>query len=326
MKKNDEFRLIGEISSILSYKHALSGNKKNRLGDDAAVIPISPGKSMLVSTDSFYENVHFRREWSSFYEAGIKAASGAISDIYAMGGRPSHLFSAIALPSNMKKSEILDFYRGIKRICDNNNTTIDGGDTVKCSDKLFSTTLTVVGFAQTANVKLRSGARVGDIVYLTRMVGYSQAGLKLLEQGVRKGTGIIAKALKVHRAPEPSVIGTELGANRNIHAMIDVSDGLSSELWHIAKESNVSINVFSGKIDTDSDLQKLSCKLDSDVEEIIFGSGEEYALLFTAAPEWKNRYNCIEIGYVSGGGVQVFRIGVNGKKTALSKTGYNHLA
>ncbi|MBL8029574.1 MAG: thiamine-phosphate kinase [Fibrobacteres bacterium] len=315
MKKKGEFQLIGEISRFCS----------NLNGDDAAVISISSKKSLLVSTDSFNENVHFKREWSTFFDAGYKAAAGAISDIYAMGGECRHLFSAISLPSSMPGKNLFEFYRGMKSVADKNGVSIDGGDTVKSPSSHFSATITVAGFAPTGNIKRRSDAKVGDIVYLSAPVGLSKCGLMLLEGGIKNGQKGVLAALLKHRRPNPESLGIKLGAEKKVHAMIDVSDGLSSELWHIAEASSVRIDVDLKTVERLSqNLPDLPLKKKIDKLELVLRSGEEYALLFTAAPSWKNRYGCIPVGRVSKGTRSVY-MASNGKNVLLEKGGFDHL-
>jgi thiamine-monophosphate kinase len=317
MKKSGEFDLIDKIKSILF--------NSNRLGDDAAVIDISSTESLLVSTDSFYENVHFNRKWSTFFEAGVKAAAGAISDVYAMGGTCSSLFSAIAVPKNMNRKDVFDFYKGMKFVCDRHSTTIDGGDTVKSPTSLFSSTLTVIGCAKKKDVKLRSGAKSGDAVYITDHVGLSAAGLKLLERGTKSRKRVVVKALAKHLTPEPCKMGCLLAKESSVHSMIDISDGLSSELWHIAESSKVLIEICIDELISIPIIVELSEILGVSAAELVLGSGEEYALLFTASEKWKKRTDCYKIGKVVKGVTGVFLKNKEGM-TLLPRTGYSHLA
>ncbi len=319
VKMPDEFELIGRLAKLAGigfHKILVKG-----IGDDCAVIRTKGKKYILVSTDTFNEEIHFKRKYSTFYEAGIKAATGGVSDIFAMGGSCDFLFISISIPENMNLKFVEDFYRGIKHVSDSCGAVIAGGDTTS-SVRYFSTTITVMGNVLKQNLKLRSGAEIGDRVYVTGIPGYSLAGLTLLEKGICKGKGAIKEALNQHKSPMPYLNVQGIADKSSVTSMIDISDGLSSELNHIAKESNVRIRITLEELLTNPGLNELSSFLGIPVERLVLQSGEEYILLFTSKDSI-NRKGLIEIGRVEKGGAKVL-IKHSGKWKTLSSTGYNH--
>lgn len=313
----NEFSLIQHISSLISTKsdkRLVCG-----IGDDCAVLDYGTNELVLVSTDSFNEEVHFSRSFSNFEDVGIKATAGAVSDIYAMAGTCRHLFVSIAVPSNMNQRLISQFYSGVKQVADFCHAKVVGGDTTSAV-RFFSTTITVVGTAKRGCVKYRSGAKPGDWIYLTGQPGYSQAGLCLLKKGIRKGSTILNRALIQHRRPLPYFYHHSLFQSRKITSLIDVSDGLSSELNHLAMQSNLTFRITIEPLIKDVGLQTLAKLLNVNIRDLVLSSGEEYLLLCTS----KSRIRVpgfLEIGRVEQGRASVLLDG-----EVLSSSGFNHFS
>jgi thiamine-monophosphate kinase len=295
-----EYNIIRKIEKIVKSN---AGKKSIKgIGDDCAVLPWHRQKYLLVSTDTLNENVHFKRQYLSFYELGIKSATAGISDIYAMGGRCMGLVVSISIPKNISSEDIRLFYRGIKYSADYAGSAVIGGDTTS-SKHCFSVTVTAIGTVKRNALKRRSGARAGDRIYITGQTGYSLAGLEMLKRGIRKKTVSINRALKKHK--RPLVYKKRIPGLQLITSMIDVSDGLSSELHHLAGGSGKRICIAREKLLTDSGIIKLSAMLKAEPLDLVLSSGEEYELLFTARPGFK-RGNLLEIGYVEKGKPGVF--------------------
>jgi thiamine-monophosphate kinase len=291
------------------------------IGDDCAVIDYSRDQYLLVSTDAFNEEVHFKRKYSTFYEAGIKAVTGGASDIYAMGGGCRYIFVSISVPSNMNERALKDFYKGVRYAAAYCGATVAGGDTTS-SCAYFSTTITVLGFVRKRHLKLRSGARPGDWVYVTGPLGYSLAGLKLLERGRLPRSSAAAKALRRHKRPLPFRDGKGIFDHPAVTAMIDISDGLSSELNHLAIRSGVRIRADLEALKGDRGLAALAAELRLPMEKLILTSGEEYALLLTSGQRLTDR-RLVEIGRVEKGSGFVYES--RGKKERrLVPEGYDH--
>lgn len=303
----DEFRLIDKISKFVEKdikRPVIDG-----IGDDCAVLKYDRTRYLLVTIDTFNEGIHFSRKYSSFYEAGFKAATGGISDICAMGGRCHAVFVSISVPKGVSEKQVMDFYRGVRAVCRYAGASVAGGDTT-ASRGSFSATIAATGLAMKKDLARRRGALPGDGVYITGPVGFSSAGLALLEKGVRLSSSLMRKAVRKHRTPLPCV--NKLRGR--ITSMIDVSDGLSSELNHLAGASRVKIIIDRRAILSFKGLREIARVLKKDPLELAFGSGEEYELLFTA-----RQGNAIPIGHVSrGSGVYLD----DGQR--IIPSGYNH--
>lgn len=313
-----EFALLDRIKGVT--RNISSNTLLKGIGDDCAVLKMDARKLALLTTDSFNEGVHFSRRFSGFHNAGIKAATGAMSDIYAMGGECTALLVSLGIPGNCTEKEILDFYRGLKKVCALCRCPVAGGDTTGSKGRFFAA-LTVLGTVPAGDVKFRSGAQPGDRVFLTGQVGYSLAGLRLLKKGIRTGSSIVKKALSRHLRPLPCLAGAVLGRLPEVHAMIDVSDGLSSELNHIARESGVAISLDPTPLISDPGLQEVAKFSGVSAEDLAFRSGEEYELLFTAARK-PGRVPCMEIGRVVKRSKGEVRFEKDGRLIAPS--GFNH--
>ncbi|MFH0920198.1 MAG: thiamine-phosphate kinase [Fibrobacterota bacterium] len=312
-----EFSIIKQLSEQLTQKHDNALIKG--IGDDCAVYDCGKGKCLLISTDTFNEGIHFTRKFSTFHDAGLKAVSAGISDIYAMGGRCAFVVIAISVPKSMRASDILTFYKGAEKACRKCNTVIAGGDTT-ASAAGFSATVTAAGFADKKKIKYRSGARPGDTVHITGPVGYSMAGLLLLQKKMRSATGLVRQAIKQHRTPFPYTAPLDL---HRITSMIDVSDGLSSELNHLARASNVRIRLDTAPLLRDPGLRTLAVRLGVSPQTLVLRSGEEYALVFTARRGYQPGRGILTIGRVESGPPEVYSI-VNGFRNTVRSKGFDH--
>ena len=246
------------------------------IGDDAAVISQPKGKVAL-ATDIAVENVHFNREWSTLFEIGAKITAANLADIYAMGGKPEFLLVAAALPANFSIPEIQELARGIVDEASKVGARVVGGDLTASSALVVS----IAVYGEVKDPVLRSGAQVGDLVIVNDLPGASAAGLELLKQGIKDERTL------AHRRPIVDYIAARDFALAGVSAMSDVSDGLVSELSHIAKASGVGI-----EIRTD--------------EAIDFHGGEDHVFVATISPHLPFPRQAIEIGrVVLGKGVRI---------------------
>ena len=258
------------------------------IGDDAAVVTQPKGNTAL-ATDIAVEGVHFNRQWSSLFEIGAKVTAANLADIYAMGGVPEFLLVAAALPVGFTVAEIQELARGILDEAFKVGARVVGGDIVASSALVIS--IAVSGSIK--NPILRSGAQVGDLVIISDLPGASAAGLKLLQQGIKDERTL------AHRRPVVNYSAARDFALAGVSAMCDVSDGLVSELAHIARSSGVGI-----EIRTD--------------EEIDFHGGEDHIFVATISPHLPFPRQAIEIGrVVLGKGVRI-----NGEPT--THEGFRH--
>ena len=246
------------------------------IGDDGAVIAQPKGKVVL-ATDIAVEGTHFNREWSSLFEIGAKITAANLADIYAMGGRPEYLLVAAALPHGFTVPEIQELARGIVDEASKVGARVVGGDITASKDLVIS----IAVYGSVKDSVARSGAQVGDLVIISDLPGASAAGLELLKQGVRDERTL------PHRRPIVNYEAARDFALVGVSAMCDVSDGLTSELLHIAKASGVGI-----EIRTD--------------EAIDFNGGEDHIFVATISPHLPFPRQAIEIGrVVLGKGVRI---------------------
>lgn len=279
-----ESELIAALSAVftLSDPNLLVG-----IGDDGAVIKASSQNSVL-ATDMAVEGVHFKREWSSLHEIGAKITAANLADIYAMGGDPKYLLVSAGLTSDFGIAEIEALANGIKSEADLVGAAIVGGD-ISRAEKLV---ISISVFGEVTSPITRSGAKAGDSVIISGLPGKSAAGLFQLQSGVTDSTFVSA-----HKKP---VLNYELAKKfRNVNAMCDVSDGLLSELTHIAEASGVGIEIDSRLIEQLSDFKELADLDSSQVWQWVLGGGEDH--VFVATTSAKVPDGAIVIGKVMSG-------------------------
>ena len=280
-----EFGFIDSIKSecITSLKGVIKG-----IGDDCAVFGPYSGCALLFTTDMLVEDIHFLRDTITTYRLGWKAIAVNLSDIAAMGGRPLYCLISLAIPVEMNVELIQDLYKGMKDICERYKVNIVGGDTVASSNKLIIN-VSLIGDAKEDEVIYRSGARPGDKIYLTGNVGDSSAGLKILKNEISIPGPMGSHFIKAHNEPNPLIeTGRIIAASRLASSMIDLSDGLLSDLGHICKESGVGAVLFRSKIPLSSELKLLASRAGFNPLDLALSGGEDYVLLLTV-PEAKSR-------------------------------------
>jgi thiamine-monophosphate kinase len=254
------------------------------IGDDAAAVAWG-GETLLLTTDALLEGVHFRRSTATLRDVGAKAIAVNVSDIAAMGGEPRYALLALALPPSLPVAEADELYAGIHDMARRHGVSVVGGDTCAALGGIVLA-VTLVGRADGAPLR-RSGARPGDAILVTGTLGASAAGLALLEQGPGGLSPATVEAVaRPHRLPTPRVAeGRLIRASGSATAMIDVSDGLVTDLGHIAAESRVG-----GRIDVDAlpvseATRAVAAALGRDPLRWALSGGEDYELLFTAAAD-----------------------------------------
>jgi thiamine-monophosphate kinase len=276
---------MGEFEFIESVRRAFEGVGNGDIvgiGDDCAVLPIScgegnhPTEAFVVTTDMLIEGVHFLREAGSARELGAKSLAVNLSDVAAMGARPVASFLSIALPAECRGGWADEFMEGYREISERHGVRLAGGDTT-ASIGGVAINVTAIGRAPLSRLKYRSGARVGDVVAVGGPLGESAAGLRDILAG-RFDTALAA----VHRNPVPQVAeGEWLGSRSEVHSMIDLSDGLASDLLHILRASGEADGV---PLPLSAEIELTAIPTPVDTELAVAG-GEDYKLLFTVAPE-----------------------------------------
>ncbi|MBU6347231.1 MAG: thiamine-phosphate kinase [Actinomycetales bacterium] len=271
-----EFALIAEISKRLNSDNSAEHFAKVILGsgDDSAVTS-SPDSPTVSCVDLLVEGVHFRTDWSTATEIGRKAVAANLADIFAMGAQPEHLLVALAISPETKVEWVLELADGIRQEAEKVGAVVVGGDLSKSAQIVIS--VTAVGRLQASNPITRSGAKAGDVLAIAGRLGYSQAGLMMLSRGFRSPRSIVS----LHRAPEPAY---ELARQAlSAHSMIDISDGLVSDLGHIAEQSQVAINIDSSLLEIPQDLQDLASAFTADAMQWLLHGGEDHAFAATFA-------------------------------------------
>jgi len=212
------------------------------IGDDAAVWQPARSQRSVISTDALIEGVHFSRAWMSPDDIGWRAMAANVSDLAAMAARPRLGTVALGVPPEWTPQALLECYAGMARCARAFGLQIAGGDLVRAP--VLTIAITVVGEVRPSNLKTRSGARPGDVIATTGALGASRAGLDLLQGAVRLEPTLAAAALAAHRTPQPRVAqGRWLGASTHVHAMMDCSDGLSTDLARLARASRVGASI-----------------------------------------------------------------------------------
>ena len=229
---------FGFIDSIARRFASLPANGFEGIGDDCAVLPLGDGTALLFTADLLTEGVHFLREAAPARELGRKALAVNLSDVAAMGGRPAATLLSLALPEGVSEAWAQEFMEGYHELSERYGVALIGGDTTRSSAGI-TINVTALGRADEAHVKRRSDARPGDVIFVAGELGASGAGLRDILAG-HYDTLPAAQ----HRNPTPQVEeGQWLGARREVHAMMDLSDGLASDLRHILDRSKVGARV-----------------------------------------------------------------------------------
>lgn len=262
-----EFELIARIGQLIDN---LPRNGFEAPGDDCTVLGIGNGESLLFTSDLLTEGIHFLRAATPPYELGRKALAVNLSDVAAMGGRAVATLLSIALPADTPDSWAEDFLRGYRDLSHEEGVMLAGGDTTS-SQQHITLNVTVIGRAPDGHIKRRSDAQAGDVIVAGGELGASGAGLRDLLAGRYDTVNA-----RIHNAPRAQTAeGLWLGERPEVHAMIDLSDGLASDLRHILTLSHVGARI---------DVERLPVAAGADTTTAVTG-GEDYKLLFTVASE-----------------------------------------
>jgi len=268
------------------------------IGDDAAVLREVAGRNTVVTTDLLIEDIDFHRETTTARLLGHKALAVSLSDIAAMGARPRWALLSIGIPQDIWDSDFLDeFYEGFFFLADRYEVRLVGGDVSRSPEKIVIDSI-VLGACVDEHAVLRRGARPGDHVFVTGSLGGSAAGLRLLDRGARvqpkeaekdrldPDSHSVDQLLLRHLRPEPRVgWGLVLGEERLATAMIDISDGLSSDVKHLCEESRVGALIDASKIPIDPLVAQICGRRALDPLLLALHGGEDFELLFTVAPQ-----------------------------------------
>jgi len=273
-----ERALISKIKSrfLCQSDYLLKG-----IGDDSAVFADSKDFCWLISTDLLVDDVHFLRGLHDPYLLGRKSIAVNLSDIAAMGAEPRFALVSLAVPPYLLESWLDSWQDGVESMLREHNCLLIGGDTTKGS--VITINVVVLGSARPDQVLYRSGAGIGDDIYVTGPLGSSVTGLELLkrEEQVSK----YPQFTRAHLDPQPQVkTGILLGRSGLVSAMQDISDGVATDMSHICTESEVGAVIYADKLPYEKELKGLCSSFGWNLCDTVLGGGEDYELLFTAAP------------------------------------------
>ncbi len=255
------------------------------IGDDAAAFTTDPAQISLITTDLLVERVHFLRNAISGFDLGYKALAVNLSDIAAMGGTARESFISIAIPDDCSLDFLDAIYDGMKDLAAKFHVNILGGDTTGSKVDLIINVV-IHGMIAKEEMLCRDAARPGDIIFSTGYLGDSKAGLHLILNDIPADSDELRNLLRAHLLPAPHLMeGRLLAQQPAVKAAIDTSDGLSSDLAHIAEESGVGAILYSDKIPVSRDLKSFCEQFNFDAVEYALAGGEDYTLLCTVSPE-----------------------------------------
>lgn len=278
---------IGEFGLIKRFSKSFLDNLPEGItgiGDDCSIIPYSKTESLLVTTDMLIEDRHFLRNRISPYELGYKSLAVNLSDIAAMGGIPQSAFLSLGIPSTVDVEWIDIFFKGLKDLANETGTLLLGGDTTKSPDRLV-VNVAVIGKAETKNIKKRSTARPGDIICVTGLIGDSGGGLISILKDISLDEDV-KYLVKQHHLPVPHIKqGKWLSLQKGVNAMMDVSDGIESDIRRIMEASDVGAEIFTENLPVSKQLVNVATKNKWNYFDIALSGGEDYCLLLTVKNE-----------------------------------------
>jgi thiamine-monophosphate kinase len=282
MKIKSEWNLLDKIKSAIDTQ----GLKKpeslfKSIGDDCAVFEIDANRYGLITTDISIEGTHFKRDLCKAQDIGFKAMMGNISDITAMGGSARYAFVSIGLQKTSDDRYVQNLYKGMIEAANMAGAVIAGGDISRSEQLVIN--IALYGEAQKKRLITRSGAKAGDYVYITGSVGDSMAGLEILQSGEKKAAKKYPGLLKKHTRPVARFnIIQEIINLFSPGAMIDVSDGVISDLRQICRESSGGFIINESNLPLSNELLKYAAQRKINPYEYALKSGEEFELLFTS--------------------------------------------
>jgi len=331
-----EFGLIERLEKQFPVQNSTSAKG---IGDDAAMISIG-SEYLLVTTDMLLEGIHFDLSYMPLQHLGYKAVVANVSDIAAMNGKPEQITIGLGISNRFSLEAIDTLYAGIKAACEDYKVDLVGGDTSSSKSGLIIS-ITALGRVDKGKETLRSNAKNNDIICVTGDLGAAYLGLQILERekqeflinpemqpDLEKYEYLVGRQLKpdarmdiIHELAERKVVPT---------AMIDISDGLASELLHIGKSSGVGIKIFEDKVPIDSLTYETAIEFMIDPITCALNGGEDYELLFTIDPKdyekLKNHPDIHFIGHIHNDPTQNVMVTKQETLAPLKAQGWNHLS
>ena len=297
-----EIATLGEFGLINHLTDKLPVHQSSTLkgvGDDAAVIKNQPGLRTLVTTDLLLEGIHFNLEYVPLKHLGYKAAVVNFSDIYAMNGQPTQIVVGVGISKRFSVEDMEALFAGIRLACDEYGVDIVGGDTCASMTGL-TISITCLGVAKEQDIVYRNGAKVNDLICVSGNLGSAYMGLQLLERERIAQSQITNQQSQITQGVIPAFEGREYLLERQLKpearrdiiaqlhkagikptAMMDISDGLSSEMMHICTQSKVGCAIYEDKLPIDYQAAALAEEMNMNIVTCCLNGGEDYELLFT---------------------------------------------
>lgn len=340
-KQRTEIATLGEFGLIRHLtEHIELKNESTRygVGDDAAVLSY-PNSEVLITTDLLMEGVHFDLTYVPLKHLGYKSAMVNISDIYAMNGTPRQMTVSLALSKRFCIEDMEEFYEGLKLACAHHNVDIVGGDTTSSYTGL-AISITCIGDAPKDRIVYRNGAKETDLICVSGDLGAAYMGLQLLEREKKVFEGqkevnpdFSGKEYLLERQLKPEARGDIIKKLAELHikptAMMDISDGLSSELMHICSQSNTGCRIYEERIPLDYQTAVMAEELNMNVTTCALNGGEDYELLFTVPLADNEKVSQMEnvrvIGYITKPELGLALITRDGQEFELKAQGWNPL-
>jgi len=353
ISKLGEFGLIKHLTNDIQIKNS---ETQYGIGDDCAVLRFSQEKDMLITTDMLMEGIHFDLTYMPLKHLGYKSAMVNFSDVYAMGGTPKQITVSIALSQRFSVESMEEFYSGLRLACDHHGVDIVGGDTTSSLTGL-AISITCIGEVEKGKAILRNGARETDLICVSGDLGGAYMGLQLLEREKSVYYDQLKKLDKLEgearemaamEIAQPDFHGKEYLLERQMRpeargdiikrlsasgvhptSMIDISDGLSSELMHICSQSGVGCRIYEERLPLDYQTAVMAEELNMNVSTCALNGGEDYELLFTVPLSEKDKIESVEdvklIGYVTKSDLGMALITRDGNEFELKAQGWNPL-
>jgi thiamine-monophosphate kinase len=330
-----EFGLIDHLTKKFENKNS---STIKGIGDDAAVLFLNENESTLISTDILIEGIHFNLMYMPLKHLGYKAVAVNVSDICAMNGVAEQITVSIAVSSRFPIEALEELYEGINLACVNYNVDLVGGDTTTTTSGL-TISVTAIGKAKNDKIAYRSGAKEFDLLVVSGDLGGAYMGLQLLEREkeVFNANPNIQPDLDGHdyilqRQLKPEARKDIIGFLNELDvtptSMIDISDGLASEILHICKASNVGCHVYDEKIPIDAQTSIAAIDFNLDPHTCALNGGEDYELLFTIKQadfdKIKGNPNMTVIGHITDPNDGIYYVDKNGSAIELIAQGWNH--
>lgn len=351
-----EFGLIKHLTNNIDIKNS---STLKAVGDDCAVIAPEQELQTIVTTDLLMEGVHFDLTYMPLRHLGYKAVMVNLSDIYAMNGTPRQITVSLAISKRFLVEDMEELYSGIRLACERHNVDIVGGDTTSSMTGL-AISITAIGVAAKEEIAYRSGAQETDLICVSGNLGAAYMGLQILErekavynqqvieateQARKNGTSVEEAIAQI---PQPDFAGKEYllerqmkpearkdiveklrQANVKITSMIDISDGLSSELMHICEQSRCGCRIYEERIPLDYQTAVAAEEFNMNVSTCALNGGEDYELLFTVPLTANDVVSAIEdvkvIGYITKESLGKALISRDGNEFELKAQGWNHM-